>query len=74
MKYSKKDVAHAKEIFLRIRAEEEETGRAESKVAMFSFGYGTVWPDGDVVSHNQLIFVFNDDGDLVDDPTIEGEE
>jgi hypothetical protein len=51
-----------------------ETGHAESEEAVFSFGYGTVWPDGDVVSHNQLLFVFDDDGDLVDDPTIDGEE
>jgi hypothetical protein len=74
LKYNKSDVRHAKEIFLQLREEEIETGHAESEEAMFSFGYGTVWPDGDVVSHNQLLFVFDDDGDLVDDPTIDGEE
>jgi hypothetical protein len=76
LKYNKSDVRHAKEIFFRLRAHEEETGVNDGpEPAMFSFGYGDVWIDGEVTASGfGVVFALDDDGDLVDDPTIDGEE
>jgi len=76
LKYNKSDVAHAKEIFFRIRAEAEETGESGPEPAAFSFGYGDVWTDGDVTAnHYGVVFTLDDDGDLVEtDDGSDGEE
>jgi hypothetical protein len=68
MKYSKSDVQKAKEIFLRLRTEAKATGESSGpELAMFSFGYGGVWPDGDVTAGCcGFIFALDDDGDLVE--------
>lgn len=67
MQYSKSDVRQAKEIFLRLREEEIETGERGFETAVFSFGYGDVWFDGAVISNGVVIFELGDDPVEIDD-------
>jgi hypothetical protein len=73
MKYSKSDVRKAKDIFLRLREEEIETGKRGFETAMFSFGSGDVWFDGAVISSGVVVFELDDDPIEVDED-IDSEE
>lgn len=63
MKFTKSDVAHASEIYLRLR--DDEFGEF-AETAMFSFGYANVRSCGDVIYFGMVVFVLTWDGELED--------
>jgi hypothetical protein len=63
MKFTKRDVAYARGIYLQLR--DDEFGEF-AETAMFSFGYADVRNCGDVIYFGMVVFVLTWDGELED--------
>ena len=62
MRYTEDDVDVAVEAFLDMQQYPDEY--AGPIVCVFSFGYGSVHPDGAVVARGQIVFTVDNDGEV----------
>lgn len=62
MEYTDYDVKIAIQAYKAVMADIDEYDGPE--IAVFSFGYGEIWADGDVTAHGRVVFKVNEDGEV----------
>jgi len=60
--YTDSDVAQAVESYRDMEDTEDDGWTPEPEVMMFSFGYGELWPDGEVIAFGRVVFTVDSDG------------